>query len=208
MVPYLNIEHEHISNIAFEDLLTYSDAWCEKLTDFNRKKESLLARFLLDRLCKKLGLGSIQECGFKKNENGKPYFSNKLDVHVSITHSDGFVWVTLANSPIGIDFEKVHIETKNELEIAFSKPDWKIVSNDVDIVFIYFSLKESYAKMIGTGFTTDPAKIELKFLRKNSFYTSIKSAYASYVLTLTALDFDPNDYIKSDFIKLCCFESF
>jgi len=208
MDPYLNIEYEHILNFEFEVLLPYSDDWCEKLADASRKKESLLARLLLDKLCKKLGLGSIRECGLKKTENGKPYFSNKSEVHISITHSDGYVWVALANSPIGIDFEKVHIEIKNELEIAFSKSDWEIVSNDVNAIFKYFSLKESYSKMIGTGFTTEPAKIELKFLQKNGFDTSIKTADATYVLTLTALDFDPSGYIEANFNQLCCFESF
>lgn len=202
MEPYLYIEHNHISQFELNELQTYSDTWCQKINDLSRKKESLLARLLLDKLCKKIGFGSIQKCGFNKNEKGKPFFSNEPEVHLSITHSDGYVWVAVSNSPIGIDFEKVSIESRNELEIAFSDADWKFVSNDFQKIFQYFSLKESYSKMIGTGFTIDPTKIELSLLRKNGFYTSLKSASHLYVLTLTALNFDPNDYIESNFILL------
>jgi phosphopantetheinyl transferase len=202
MEPYLYIDHNHISQFELNELQTYSDTWCQKIMDLSRKKESLLARLLLDKLCKKLGFGSIDKCGFNKNEKGKPFFSNEPEVHLSITHSDGYVWVAVSNSPIGIDFEKVSIESKNELEIAFSDNDWKFVSNDFQKIFQYFSLKESYSKMTGTGFTIDPTKIELTLLRKNGFYTSLKSASHSYVLTLTALNFDPNDYMESNFILL------
>jgi phosphopantetheinyl transferase len=208
MNQFFFIEYQHITNFSLNDLKIYSDSWCEKIADKSRKKESLLARFLLNKLCIKQFQKTIFECGFKKNEFGKPYFEEYPELNVSITHSHGYAWVAVSSSPIGIDFEKVELDKSEDLKIAFDSKDWDFVSDNSKLIYQYFSLKESYAKMIGTGFTTDPAKIELKFLRKNSFYTSIKSAYASYVLTLTALDFDPNDYIKSDFIKLCCFESF
>ena len=207
MEPYLYIDHNHTSQFELDELLNFSDVWCQKINDLSRKKESLLARLLLDKLCKKMGLRSIQECGFNKNEKGKPYFSNEPEVHLSITHSDGYVWVAVSNSAIGIDFEKVNIEAKNELEIAFNKSDWEFVSNNVKTIFQYFSLKESYSKMMGTGFTMEPAKIEISLLHKNGFYTFLKSANDSYVLTLTALNFDPKDYIESQFILSSLYEN-
>ena len=196
MIPYLHIDHNHISQFDLNELQTYSDRWCQKINDLSRKKESLLARLLLDKLCKKLGFGSIQKCGFNKNEKGKPFFSNEPEVHLSITHSDGYVWVAVSNSPIGIDFEKVSKEFKNELEIAFSDTDWKFVSNDFQKIFQYFSLKESYSKMIGTGFTMEPKKIQLSLLDKNCYYSILKSIYYTYVLTITAADLDPKIYLN------------
>ena len=96
---------------------------------------------------------------------------------------------------IGIDFEKVNIQTKNDLAIAFSKSDWKFVSNDVQKIYQYFSLKESYSKMTGTGFTMEPAKIDLKLLKKNSFYTLFEKNEILFVFTAIALYLDPNKFL-------------
>jgi phosphopantetheinyl transferase len=195
MEPYLYLEHHHTSQFELDELLCFSDAWCQKIIDLPRKKESLLSRLLLDKLCKSLGYRSIKECGFKKNEKGKPYFANEPEVHLSITHSSGYVWVAVSSSPIGIDFEKVNIEYKNELEIAFSKSDWEFVSRDVQKIYQYFSLKESYSKMTGTGFTMEPAKINLKLLKKNCFYTFFEKNEIMYVFTAIALHLEPNKFL-------------
>jgi phosphopantetheinyl transferase len=195
MEPYLYLEHHHTSQFELDELLCFSDAWCQKIIDLPRKKESLLSRLLLDKLCKSLGYRSIKECGFKKNEKGKPYFANEPEVHLSITHSSGYVWVAVSSSPIGIDFEKVNIEYKNELEIAFSKSDWEFVSSDVQKIYQYFSLKESYSKMTGTGFTMEPAKINLKLLKKNCFYTFFEKNEIMYVFTAIALHLEPNKFL-------------
>jgi phosphopantetheinyl transferase len=196
MEPYLFIEHHHTSQFEIEELLSFSDAWCQKIIDLNRKKESLLARLLLDKLCKKIGLHSIHECELKKTDLGKPYFSNAPDVYLSITHSDGYVWVAVSNSPIGIDFEKINNEAKEDLKIAFDLADWNVVAHDVNLVFKYFSLKESYSKMIGKGFTMEPEKIQISFFDKNCGYSMLKSALDSYVVTLTAAQLDPKMYLK------------
>ena len=195
MEPYLYLEHHHTSQFELDELLCFSDAWCQKIIDLPRKKESLLSRLLLDKLCKSLGYRSIKECGFKKNEKGKPYFANEPEVHLSITHSSGYVWVAVSSSPIGIDFEKINIEYKNELEIAFSKSDWEFVSSDVQKIYQYFSLKESYSKMTGTGFTMEPAKINLKLLKKNCFYTFFEKNEIMYVFTAIALHLEPNKFL-------------
>jgi phosphopantetheinyl transferase len=202
MEPFLLIESDHTSKYELKALLPFLDDWCKKIIDLPRKKESLLARLLLDKLCKSLGLGSIQKCGFVKNEIGKPYFSNELDLHLSITHSDGYVWVAVSNSPIGIDFEKVNIETKNELEIAFSRSDWKIVSSDVRKTFQYFSLKESYSKMIGTGFTKEPSEINLEILNNNNFYTFLKKNDSMYVFTAIVFHLELNKFLNLYFNSL------
>ena len=35
----LLIEHDHISKVKIEDLLPFTDSWCEKLIDLQRKKD-------------------------------------------------------------------------------------------------------------------------------------------------------------------------
>ena len=193
----LLIEHDHISKVKIEDLLPFTDTWCEKLIDLQRKKESLLARFLVNKICKKLKLGSFHECGFKKDSKGRPYFSNHPNLFLSITHSQGYVFVAASNSPIGIDFEKINPIACEDLKIAFNDPDWETVSADMNSLFKYFSLKESYSKMIGTGFTTEPAEIQIKDLKKNSYFAFFEINDLRYIFTIITAHFEPEKFLNS-----------
>lgn len=199
MEYFLLIEHDHISKFEFEDILPFSDAWCEKLSDIQRKKESLLARYLINEICKKLKLGSIYECGFKKDNKGRPYFSNDPNIFISITHSNGYVFVAASNSAIGIDFEKIDVNSSEDLKIAFNDTDWKIISNDVNSMFKYFSLKEAYSKMIGTGFTTEPADIQIEILELNSHSVFFENNDSKYIFTIITSHFKPEKFLNLQF---------
>lgn len=202
MEYFLLIEHDHISKFEFEDLLPFSDPWCEKLTDIQRKKESLLARYLINEICKKQNLGSIYECGFKKDNIGRPYFSNHPDIFISITHSNGYVFVAASNSALGIDFEKIDANATEDLKIVFNNADWKTVSNDVNSIFKYFSLKEAYSKMIGTGFMSEPADIQIETLELNSHSVFFDNNDSKYIFTIITLHFKPEKFLNSQFNSL------
>ena len=101
----LHIEFDHISSYEVSTLLKFSDDWCNSIIDTKRKMESLLARLLLDRICKKIINKNLAQCTFKKNEFGKPFFEDYPDLYISITHSNGYVCTAVSDSAIGIDFE-------------------------------------------------------------------------------------------------------
>jgi 4'-phosphopantetheinyl transferase len=202
MEYFLLIEHDHISKYVLEDLLPFSDAWCEKLSDIQRKKESLLARFLINEICKKQKLGSIFECGFKKDNKGRPYLSNHPNLFISITHSNGYVFVAASNAALGIDFEKIDGNSTEDLKIVFNNADWKTVSNDVNSIFKYFSLKEAYSKMIGTGFMSEPADIQIETLELNSHSVFFDNNDSKYIFTIITLHFKPEKFLISQFNSL------
>lgn len=202
MEYFLLIEHDHISKFEFEELLPFSDSWCEKLSDIHRKKESLLARYLINEICKKQNLGSIYECGFKKDNIGRPYFSNHPDIFISITHSNGYVFVAASNSALGIDFEKIDGNATEDLKIVFNNADWKTVSNDVNSIFKYFSLKEAYSKMIGTGFMSEPADIQIETLELNSHSVFLENNGSKYIFTIITSHFKPEKFLNSQFNSL------
>ena len=201
MSPFLQIECNHISNFEYVNLIQFTDSWCESIIDENRKKESLLARFLLNKICEKHGLESIFDCGFQKDKHGKPFFFKFPSLHLSISHCDGYVWVAIANYPIGIDFEKINNEAKEDLKIAFDLADWHVVEHDVNLVFKYFSLKEAYSKMIGTGFETEPSEIKIDLLHHHHVeFLSYESN--DYVFTLIALNTIPINVLNLHFEKI------
>jgi phosphopantetheinyl transferase len=202
MNQFFFIEYQHITNFSLNDLKIYSDSWCEKIADKSRKKESLLARFLLNKLCIKQFQKTIFECGFKKNEFGKPYFEEYPELNVSITHSHGYAWVAVSSSPIGIDFEKVELDKSEDLKIAFDSKDWDFVSDNSKLIYQYFSLKECYAKILGTGFTLEPSAIKLSQLAENSFVKFFENKGNVFIFTLIISQFKPTNFISSSQLSL------
>jgi 4'-phosphopantetheinyl transferase len=168
--------------------------------------ESQLARLLLDKICIKHLNKNLRQCAFKKDEFGKPILENYPNLHISISHSQGYVWTAASDSPLGIDFEQIEPDFKDDLKIAFDEEDWQFVSCHPDLIFKYFSLKESYSKMIGTGFTREPSDIKICKLQDKSFTDVFKNKNKSsrFIFTLIVKDFEPINLpnFKQDFLQL------
>lgn len=204
MSQLLHLEFDHISRFGIADLLNFSDAWCESIVDEHRRMESQLARLLLDRSCQKILQKKLTACTFKKNEFGKPYLENHPDLYLSITHSHGYVCTAISDSAIGIDFEKIDPEFSDDLRIAFDEHDWREVSKDTFLIYKCFSLKESYSKMTGSGFTQEPSSIKISELQHKNFVNIFENNCSSFIFTLIAQNLDssilPN--LKIDFPEL------
>ena len=70
---------------------------------------------------------SIENPVILKTENGKPYVENK-GVYFSVSHTHGLAACAVANSPVGIDCEKILPRTKESI-LNFS--DRFFVSNEL-----------------------------------------------------------------------------
>jgi phosphopantetheinyl transferase len=198
MSQLLHLEFDHISRFGIAELLNFSDAWCESIVDERRRMESQLARLLLDRSCQKILQKKLTACTFKKNEFGKPYLENHPDLYLSITHSHGYVCTAISDSAIGIDFEKIDPAFSDDLSIAFDEHDWREVSKDTILIYKYFSLKESYSKMTGSGFTQEPSSIKISELQHKTFVNIFENNSSSFIFTLIAKDFEPSQLLKFD----------
>jgi phosphopantetheinyl transferase len=196
MSHLLHLEFDHISRFEITDLLNFSDSWCESIVDERRRMESQLARLLLDRSCQKILQKNLTACAFKKNEFGKPYLENHPDLHLSITHSHGYVCTALSDSAIGIDFEKIDPTFSDDLRIAFDENDWQKVSKDTFLIYKYFSLKESYSKMTGFGFTKEPSEIKISELELKTFNDILKNKSSSFIFTLVAQNFETSQLLN------------
>lgn len=196
MSDFLHLEYGHILDYEPKELLKFSDDWCHKIADEKRQKESQLARLLLDKICLKIINKTIAEALFRKNELGRPQFVNYPDLFISITHSHGHVWAAMANSPIGIDFEKIDPTFTEDLKIAFDETDWQMLDGDCSEIYKYFSLKESYSKMTGTGFTREPSEIKISALQDKTMVNIFENKSSSFIFTLIAKNFEPNIYLN------------
>jgi phosphopantetheinyl transferase len=190
----LAIFYDHILNYNLTELQEYDDIFCENFTVENRKKESLLARYLLNKLTSKVIKKTIQECNFKKDDAGKPFLENYPQLHISITHSKGHVWAAIADIPIGIDFEKIEPDFKEHLKVAFNEKDWNRMNGSTNLIYEKFSTKEAYSKILGSGFTDEPSLIELEEIVYDCAHKHFQTNSGSYILTVMVQDTNSNLY--------------
>ena len=115
-----------------------------------------------------LGVGILldiaaDECGVRDKtislcENGKPFFMYSPDVFFSLSHSGERVMCVVSDAPVGCDTEMIDKCNYRLAERFYSLAEREyVLSFDGDIArktafCRIWTLKESYVKMLGTGF--------------------------------------------------------
>jgi phosphopantetheinyl transferase len=139
------------------------------------------------------------------NENGKPLLPG--GPWFSLSHSGNFVCLALsAASPVGIDLEILREEDFDalgrtafhpaELDFFFQRPGMKLF-------FDIWTAKESYTKMLGTGFSVEPSRFcvlpeNMVLLTEEKPYFRSFSHIKGYSLTLCATE--PVDSCVSELV--------
>ncbi len=88
------------------------------------------------------------------NAWGKPFMKGQRDVYFSISHCTGGVSVSVSSCRTGIDMERIRPFSLHAARRLFSKEELReILDSDSPEknFFRLWTLKESYAKAIGTG---------------------------------------------------------
>lgn len=87
----------------------------------------------------------------KKGPHGKPYFQG-TDIHFNISHSGDFKVLAIAETPVGVDIEKVR---KADLRVAkrFCENEYNYITqkDSEHRFFKVWTKKEAYLKYKGTG---------------------------------------------------------
>ena len=107
------------------------------------------------------GIHQQVQLGYK--DHHKPYLLDYPAVHFNISHCECCVAVAISSSEVGIDVQnnmeydhKLASYVCSELEL-----EQLALSNNPDRLFIqYWTLKESYLKMIGTGLTEQLKRLD------------------------------------------------
>jgi 4'-phosphopantetheinyl transferase len=99
---------------------------------------------------------------------GKPYVHPDLPpVHFNVSHTDGLSVIAVSRDrPVGIDVEAAQTSLEEEFVRTFlSRPEWNGVRRlpearrQRDVVRLW-TLKEAYAKLLGTGISADFTSLE------------------------------------------------
>ena len=90
----------------------------------------------------------------RKNAWGKPYLSDRPDIHYSISHCRGGVALSVSSGKTGIDIENVRAFSMTTARKVLSDDEMFMITRSVcpeREFFKLWTLKESYVKAVGTG---------------------------------------------------------
>ncbi len=154
-----------------------------KLEDRKRKLSSLL--FIKFTIAKYLSL-SHTEVSVVKNQYGKPYFANRVDIHFNISHSGEYAVLAVSDSPLGIDVE-VRKPINDFLAISenyFSKNEYNFLISSkssadkkIDLFFDIWTMKEALIKAVGKGLSIPLASFDVPIPNSHSLESEQKITF-------------------------------
>ena len=143
-----------LSDKAVEDALPYLDdkrrSRIRRLRVPLKRAQCAAAGLLLTHLFGENGNAPILVYG----ANDKPYLADKPDTFFSITHSDKWVFIAIADCEIGIDAQMPHKVCPRLAARSTSPEELTWVKENTEPNFTrLWTMKEAYLKYIGTGLT-------------------------------------------------------
>jgi 4'-phosphopantetheinyl transferase len=140
-------------------------------------------RSLLGDLISRIIIGQkisvpTQEIHFKKTTKGKPYLKN-YPIRFNISHSGDWVVLAVAEMDVGIDVEKIRQINYRIAERFFSTHENLLLdkhggTDKLDLFFDFWTLKESFLKLLGTGLTKSLNSFTI--VRKNDKFTLLEDS--------------------------------
>lgn len=102
------------------------------------------------------GQKKLENC-LRREEHGKPYLAGRSDAHYNISHSGSWIVCATGSAPLGIDVEQTSKYSERVVKRFFHPEETeKILSapeeQQGDIFAEYWTMKESFMKLCGTGF--------------------------------------------------------
>ena len=165
-----------------------------------------LAKYHLSRLRMTLESEDAFEIG--RLERGKPYFSNMLDVHFSVSHSDDVFAFAIADVPVGIDVQKIRKRPDEEdrcrriarrffhpEEIARMEGENDGTSFYTGVVSTFYKIwcgKEAYVKLSGKGIDGDFSKFSVYSSDKDVWW----SDYGEYAVAFCTDEYSCAEVVK------------
>lgn len=139
------------------------------------KKQSIVARIILKNLLfEAYGINDGYNIGFLTN--GKPYYLNSPNVHISLSHSGDYAAAVVSDKPIGIDIQVLKSVNKNLVKKVCTCDELDFVMSSCSKEFFrLWTVKEAYSKCTGIKLQD---VLKLSFVNDNSIYAIDKQLYS------------------------------
>ena len=136
-------------------------------------QRSLLGELISRKIISKKTNSRCQEIHFLKTTKGKPYLENS-SIHFNLTHSGEWVVLAIADIDVGIDVEKFRQVNYRIAIRFFSKEENELLeqlegTEKLKLFFDFWTLKESYLKLLGTGLTKSLSSFSV--IKNNNNFT-------------------------------------
>ncbi|MCM3005713.1 4'-phosphopantetheinyl transferase family protein [Priestia koreensis] len=146
---------------------------------------SLLVQYIIE---KELG---ITYFSYFYNEYGKPSINEVPNFYFNLSHSHEWVVCVTDTEEIGIDIEKINpidfrIAERFFTSLEFSKIEESPLSEKIDCFYEYWTMKESYIKAKGRGFSIPLHSFYIK--EKRGVYTTLDQHNHLYYFNQVKLD--------------------
>lgn len=119
------------------------------------------AEALLNRALEAVGAGIPLPAAYTRNEYGKPYLSSESGIYVNWSHSGAYAVCAVSDTEVGVDIQEMDKEPGERLARRILVPeeyrDWEETAcgERKERFYRYWTVKESFLKMKGTGFYGD-----------------------------------------------------
>lgn len=183
---YIHITIANLNDVPDSKLKQFRHYVTESIHSKLRLRQSLASYYYLNNLTLEQAGQSLEDLGFTKTSIGKPFFKSNEHLYCSISHSHNNLAVGLASHNFGLDIELIEEENTSDLRIAFSNMEWERVKGCAKSIFTEISYKESIGKLLGTGFTIDPASIKVDKNQYWLFDEEITLNEKNYIFTLAS----------------------
>ena len=100
----------------------------------------------------------IKEFSISVSDHGKPYLTDRPEIHFSISHCRNAIAVAVADVPVGMDVETFRSFSDGLMNKTMNEAErLDILSSDIPIETFtsYWTRKEAVFKLHGTGITDD-----------------------------------------------------
>ncbi|MCM1115139.1 MAG: 4'-phosphopantetheinyl transferase superfamily protein [Clostridium sp.] len=161
------------------------------------KRLCLGATLLLDYALKKHNLNEA-DMQYSFNKYGKPYFSDKKDLHFSISHAGHYALCAVSDKEIGCDIEQIGRVSLNIAKRFFSDDEYSKVQEadekDKSIILTkLWTLKESYIKAMGKGLSEPLNSFSVTNI--DNFHTASFDSLNGYIISVCSKYKDLKLYI-------------
>lgn len=149
--------------LAYSRLSAERRARADRMRQTADKIRSVGASLVLEYALGRLG---ITDPHYSYGKRGKPFLSNRDDVHFNLSHSGDRVMCAISAYPVGCDVERESIgEVSVKMEdLVLSKSERQLCSEAFDRKRTFFRLwtsKESFVKVLGEGMAINLSETEI-----------------------------------------------
>ena len=128
---------------------------------------SIGAGLLLDHALRRFGLRETDML-YGVRENKKPYFPEHPELCFNLSHSGSMALCAVSGQEVGCDIEAIAAPRLEVAKRSFAEREYKDIlsraseSEQAELFFRYWSLKESYMKFTGLGLALRTSAIEIR----------------------------------------------